>query len=188
MRWWALVLLAGAGLARGEETLNVCYNYGCASEEAVVVAENQLAWLREMMSRAQTPEAEREMLALVVGRFYAWSGEQTPVWRDRGGNQGDDGQDGAMDCIDHAMTTTRFLEMLARRSWLRFHRVAPVERRLLFFVLQHFSAAVEELGPLRDPLHPSPERYVVDSWLRDNGEPAVILPLEAWREGAGEEE
>ena len=28
-------------------------------------------------------------------------------------------------------------------------------------------------------------RFVVDSWFVDNGQPAVILPLAEWKEGAG---
>ncbi len=29
------------------------------------------------------------------------------------------------------------------------------------------------------------ERYVVDSWFVDNGEPAVVLPLAEWLNGGG---
>ena len=29
------------------------------------------------------------------------------------------------------------------------------------------------------------ERFVVDSWFVNNGEPAVILPLDEWKKGAG---
>ena len=29
------------------------------------------------------------------------------------------------------------------------------------------------------------ERYVVDSWFVDNGEPAVVLPLAEWLKGGG---
>ncbi|HEX8963237.1 MAG TPA: hypothetical protein VF801_09565 [Rhodocyclaceae bacterium] len=180
----ALPLLL-AGPAWADTSVQVCYNYGCAVEAQVVLAEARFAELGRLLATARTPEAERDLLALAVGRLYAWAGEQTPVWRDRGGNYNDDdSQSGRMDCIDHATTTTRFLDALAARGWLRFHRVLPPQRRTRFLIGQHFSAAIEELGPVRDPEHPAPERYVVDSWFRDNGKPAVIMPLEQWQEGA----
>ena len=188
MRWLAFALLALAGAACADEMIDVCYNYGCAAEEAVLFSEDRLEAVSQLLAHARTPEVEREFLALAVGRLYAWAGEQTPIWLDRGGNQADEGEHGAMDCIDHSTTTTRFLDMMQKRGWLRFHRVLMPERRVRFFVLQHYSAVIEELGPMRDPEHPAPERYVVDSWFRDNGKPAVIMPLEDWLAGAGEEE
>jgi len=183
MRAAAALPLLLAGAAWANAPLEVCYNYGCAVEEIVIFSDSRLNWAREMLIVARTPERERELLALVIGQLYAWAGEQTPIWRDRGGNLDDEGVNGSMDCIDHSTTTTRFLEMIARRGWLRFHRVLPPQRRSRFLFDQHFSAAVEELGPVRDAGHPEPERYVVDSWFRNNGEPAVIMPLEKWLEG-----
>jgi hypothetical protein len=187
MKWWLVALsFVLAGACRAAETVEVCYNYGCAVEALVVFSDEQLAAIRGLLDVATTPEEERALLAMGIGRLYAWSGEQTPVWRDRGGNVDDnDDEDGRMDCIDHSTTTTRFLHILETRGWLHFHRVLPVQRRTRFLIAQHFSAAIEELGPLRDPEHPEPERYVVDSWFRDNGRPAVILPLEDWLNGAG---
>ncbi len=176
------LFLAGAAWAEGP--IDVCYNYGCAVEETVIFSDGRLEMVRKMLAKAETPEAERDVLSAVVGLFYGWAGEQTPIWRDRGGNYDDEqDQSGRMDCIDHSTTTTRFLEMLARRGWLHFHRVLPIVRRSRFLIDQHFSAAIEELGPVRDPEHAKPERYVVDSWFRDNGEPAAIMPLENWLKG-----
>jgi len=188
MRWAAVVLAAMAGLASADEMVSVCYNYGCAAEEMAFFSDERLGIVGRMLATTKTPEQERAALASVVGRLYAWAGEQTPVRADRGGNVADDGDHGRMDCIDHSTTTTRFLDMLDERGWLRFHRVLFPERRVRFFVFQHYSAVIEELGPVRDPEHPRPERYVVDSWFRDNGRPAVIMPLEGWLAGDGEEE
>lgn len=175
-------LLCGAAWADG--TVQVCYNYGCAVEEIVLFSDSALAMVREMLAPAATPEDERAALALAVARLYRWAGEQTPIWRDRGGNYDDDQeQDGRMDCIDHSTTTTRFLRMLGERGWLHFHRVLePARRTRLLGLGQHFSAVIEELGPVRDPAHPDPERYVMDTWFRDHGLPAVVMPLENWME------
>lgn len=188
MRWAAVALAATAGMASADEMISVCYNYGCAAEQMALFSDERLEIVRRMLAASQTPEQERAALALAVGRLYAWAGEQTPIRADRGGNVADDGDEGRMDCIDHSTTTTRLLDMLEERDWLKFHRVMFPERRVRFFVFQHYSAVIEELGPVRDPEHRKPERYVVDSWFRDNGRPAMILPLEDWFAGEGEEE
>lgn len=189
MRWLGLLpLLLGGGASAAENSIDVCYNYACAVEESVIFSDARMDWVRDMMALAKTPEREREVLAVVVGQLYAWAGEQTPIWHDRGGNYDDEELDGRMDCIDHSTTTTRFLRMIAKKGWLRFHRVQKPRWRSEFLLLQHYSAVIEELGPVRDPAHPKPERYVVDSWFRDNGQPAVVIPYEKWRAGASRED
>jgi hypothetical protein len=92
----------------------------------------------------------------------------------------DDGVHGRMDCIDHSTTTTRLLRLLENRGWLQFHRVLEPVRRIRYLFAVHFSAQIEEFGPVPkepQPLAADPVRFVVDSWFRDNGQPAVVLPL-----------
>lgn len=174
--------------AVAEEAISICFNYGCLSEEAAIFSDGQLEEARRMLAVSSSPEQERAIIALVMGKLYAWAGKQTPIWADRGGNYNDEEVPGRMDCIDHSTTTTRFLEMLEFHGWLRFHKVLDPVWRYRFIISQHASAAIEELGPVRDPEHPEPERYVVDTWFRNNGQPAVILPLEDWLGGGGVED
>jgi hypothetical protein len=86
--------------------------------------------------------------------------------------------------------------MMERRGMLRFHDVAEVARRTRLFMFEHYSAVIEESPPrwlprakMRYPQEmpedARPERFAVDSWFGDNGKPAVILPLEDWKDGAG---
>lgn len=49
---------------------------------------------------------------------------------------------------------------------------------------------VEDLAPRPVPstdtrLKPEPGEFVVDSWFRENGEPAVVMPLAEWMNGEG---
>ena len=196
-----IVLLSCAmGSVLADEAVSVCYNYSCAREQQVSFSEARLAGIGETLAAATTAERERALLALVIGRMYAWAGEQSPIKADRGGNFADEGVVGAMDCIDHSTTTTRLLRLLEARGWLRFHRVLEPVRRTRFLIFQHLSAAIEELPPRwLQPLSGvepdgKPEaapptdglpRYVVDSWFVDNGQPAVILPLQEWLKGGG---
>ncbi|WP_206604477.1 hypothetical protein [Herminiimonas fonticola] len=191
-----LLFLLASGAASANESISVCYNYGCTDEAAARFSEPQLRTLAKKLRSARSAAEERKALADVIGQLYYWAGQQTPVYADKGGNVADDAVNGAMDCIDHSTTTTRFLKMLERRKLLRYHEVENVVRRRRFFLFEHFSAMIEErphpllAKPADDGIldfwdEVKPHRYVVDSWFVNNGKPAVILPLEDWTDGAG---
>lgn len=184
-----------AGAVWADERVDVCYNYGCLVEEAVTFSEAQLGQIKRMLAATRSAEQERQALSQAVGKLYRWAGQQTPIYADRGGNMADNGARGSMDCIDHSTTTTRFLKMIERRGWLRYHVVLERVRRVRFFLFQHYSAAIEESprwlpkGKIDEhpeaPNEATPDRFVVDSWFVDNGKPAVILPLDDWMDGGG---
>lgn len=183
MRWLLFVCLFFHGVtAVAQERVDVCFNYGCLNSATVRFGKRQLAEIRNMLDDATSAAHERELLAVAIGRLLGWAGKQSPIGADRGGNLADDGVYGRMDCIDHSMTTTRLLGMLARRGWLRWHRVLEpeVRTRLLFF--DHWAAVIEENpnAPFRDERPHSRLRYAVDSWFNDNGLPAVVMPLDRW--------
>ncbi len=189
MRWPALLVLAGVAASASAETVRVCYNYGCLSEAEVRYAESQLARVRALLGTAQSAADERARLSVAVGWLLGWAGQQTPIAADRGGNYADDGLPGRMDCIDHSTTTTRLLQLLEARGWLHFHRVVEPVRRVRHLFAVHYSAQIEELASAagQEPAA-DPARHVVDSWFRDNGQPAVVIALPTWLAGEGEEE
>ena len=168
-----LLCFFGASLlACAEETLSVCFNYGCLNQAEVTFSQTQFDEVQALLADAADAQHERVLLAVVVGRLLGWAGQQSPIHVDRGGNADDDGVSGKMDCIDHSTTTTRLLKMLERHGLLRWHQVLePVLRRRIL-IFDHWSALVEEKS--------TAQRYVVDSWFRDNGQPAVIMSLENW--------
>lgn len=169
--------------AAADERLSVCFNYGCLSQADAVFSEAQLVDVARLFAAADDAAQEREALALAVGRLLGWAGEQTPIAADRGGNFTDAGIYGKMDCIDHARTTTRLLEMIERRGLLRYHRVeGPVLRRR-FLIFEHNAAQIEQTGGGDPADDGSGARYVVDSWFFDNGQPAVVMPLALWQSG-----
>ena len=166
--------------AGADEHVTICYNYGCAEQVDVRYTDGELGDVRRMLLAAPDAASEREILALVVGRLYGWAGEQSLVRNDRGGNFDDEGVEGRMDCIDHSTSTTRLLQLLEARGYLRFHRVLGVEaRRFAGVVVNHWTAVIEEMKDGEG------DRFAVDSWFVDNGQPAVILPLDEWKKGAG---
>jgi len=176
MRWAvAIVATLMAGGTPADESVTICYNYGCLTQAAVVYSDQRLARLRDSLAAATTAAEERERVAEAVGRLYAWAAEQTPIGADRGGDYADDGKPGRMDCIDHSTSTDRFLRLFEQHGWLRFHRVGDIVVRHLWIFSQHFSAVLVEKT--------TGERHVVDSWFRDNGKPAVVMPLGLWYAG-----
>ena len=189
---WSLLMLIALPAA-ADERLSVCFNYGCLTQADAVFSDAQLADVARLLASSETAAQERDALALAVGRLLGWAGEQTPIAADRGGNFADAGVYGKMDCIDHARTTTRLLEMIERRGLLHYHRVsAPVLRRR-FVIFEHNAAQIEVIlggagsaGSSGNDARVAADetgRYVVDSWFFDNGQPAVVMPLALWQSG-----
>ena len=179
-----MLLLVGAAPVRGAEAISVCYNYGCLTSAEVIYSDRQLQQVRAFLGAARAAADERQRLSLVIGWLLGWAGQQTPIAADRGGNTEDAGVDGRMDCIDHSTTTTRLLRWLESRGWLRFHRVLDPEYRVHHLSVHH-SAQIEEIGR-GGQATASTRYYVVDSWFRDNGQPAVVIALPRWLAGGDE--
>ncbi|MBK5102760.1 MAG: hypothetical protein MUP61_04440 [Burkholderiales bacterium] len=170
-----LGVLALTGLSAHAEELTICYNYGCYAKAPVVYAEERLEAMRQQLAAAGDAAAEREVISVVIGRMYAIAGEQTPVWRDRGGNYADGGDNGKMDCIDHSTNTSAFLSLFQARGWLRFHEVLEPFMRTRFFIADHWAARIRE--------RETQKVFIVDSWFFDNGQPAAVLPFDDWLAG-----
>ena len=167
--------LALPGLSAHAEELMICYNYSCYTRAPVDYSEAQLALLQQQLAAAGDAGAERQAISVAIGRMYAIAGEQTPVWRDKGGNYADDGENGKMDCIDHSTNTSAFLRLLQARGWLRFHEVLEPLVRRRFFIAEHWAARIRE--------RETQGVYVVDSWFFDNGQPAGVFAVEDWLAG-----
>lgn len=121
---------------------------------------------------AETALEERHRIRYAIATFEQIAGTQTPTWQDLAVNKGHLGSDGALDCIDESTNTTVYLRVLAQNGLLRYHEVEPPIARHRFFIDIHQTAVIRELD--------TGERYVVDSWFRDNGFPPYITTVDAW--------
>ncbi len=193
--------------ASAQVSLPVCFNYGCARQVTISVSEERLREIHDVFDDVLTAADEREAVSGAVAALYRIAATQTPIGADRAGNLRDEEANGRMDCIDHSTTTTAMLKMMEKRGWLRFHRVLPpVRRNRLIF--QHFSAALEMIeGEIILLVRPDCEharryckvltldiletgsggerRFAVDTWYVEQGEPALVLPLNEWLSGGG---
>ena len=179
-RLLSLLILVAAGFAVADESVPICYGYGCIAQAQIRFSDAQLDEVGRQLALAVDAENERKLLGAAIGRLYGWAGEQSDIRNDRGGNYADGHAPGRMDCIDHWTSTTRLLRLLEARNYLRWHRVLePAVRNWALVFPAHWSAVIEEKrgGAV--------SQFVVDSWFVDNGQPAVILPLADWKKGAG---
>ena len=180
-RCWAVILLLPLAAMAAE--VRVCFNYGCVSEQAVRFDERLLAGIGASLAEAADAKGERMRTAAAIGRLYREAGRQSPISADRAGNLRDDGAFGKMDCIDHSISTTRLLALLESRGMLHHHRVLPRVRRTRLLLFQHYTAVLEELPQAAGGS--AARRFAIDSWFVEQGEPPVVLPLEAWLDGEG---
>lgn len=173
---WLFVALS----VHAEVKVPVCFNYGCSERVMVRFTDADMLGVREVMLGAGSAVEERKAIPAALVLLYRAAGQQTPIHADRGGNLLDAGVQGRMDCIDHSTTTTSFLDLIASRELLRFHRVREPARRARFFS-QHFSAVIEVVGEAEE----RGGSYAVDSWFVDHGQPALMIPLDEWLGGGG---
>ncbi len=171
----AVALQTFAWAAQADETVEICFNYGCAHREEVRFEVEILSEVQAHLRQATNPAEERVRIGEAVAKLYVAAARTTPIWRDRGGNYPEDPpESGIMDCIDHSTNTTRFLGVMRKHNMLRFHEVGDRLHRIRFLA-EHWSAQVTE----RD----SGSTYAVDSWYFDHGWPAVVMPVAEWRRG-----
>ncbi|HEY5719506.1 MAG TPA: hypothetical protein VIW02_03915 [Gammaproteobacteria bacterium] len=164
-----LPLVAGAG-----PRFSVCYDFGCAVRAEIALLDHEWgAIIAPLQARAADSDGERARLAEAVARFEQVVGRYTPTSADRGGsNYRAPEESGQMDCIDESTNTTTYLRLLAEAGLLRWHEVDEIAVRQRWLFAFHRSAVIRELD--------SGERFVVDSWAHDNGEPPLIQSLRAW--------
>ncbi|MEW5944208.1 MAG: hypothetical protein AB1710_10225 [Pseudomonadota bacterium] len=179
-RTLAAMMLFGCCLAAHADEISICYNYGCASQATVSFTASQLSRIGALFKPVTNAAAERFAIADAIGLLETFAGEQTPTFRDKGGNTADEGVDGRMDCIDHSRNTTAYLRLFEQRGWLKHHKVAGPAKRAPMLVNEHWAASVTEMQTM--------QQFIVDSWFYDNGKPAAIFALEDWLNGATPDE
>ena len=156
---------------------SVCYEHTC--QQVVTLSLSQAEW-RDITAALSVPLAtageERAAIATTVSNMEAAVGLRTGTDRDRGGNLAGFGLPGQMDCIDESTNTTTYLGMLADSGLLKHHTTMDRSTRFgLFAGAPHTTAVIRDAATGR--------RFAVDSWFFDNGQPPVIVDIQAWKSG-----
>ncbi len=160
------------------DDFTLCRDHGCATESKVSLSPAEWAEITAPL-RTPAPDAatERAQIAEAVSIFELAVGPKAGTEGDVGGTLTGFGEGGQQDCVDEAVTTTRFLQMLEKEGLLRHHEVStPVHRAWIPGEITHLTATVIELEGERG-------RYAIDSWFHGNGHVAEVVGIEAWLEG-----
>lgn len=157
------------------DSLPICYQYGCKIEKRIDIPNVVLIEVEKHFLEVNNAEKERHAVALAVQTLSLFAAKLTPIGVDKGGNFHDGTAIGRMDCIDHSSNTTTFLTYLAQHQLLRFHQVGKKVFRAPWILNSHYAAQLVEID--------SDASWAVDTWFKDFGELAVIVPYELWRSG-----
>ncbi len=169
----ALLTLAAALPAAAAPYFVHCYDFRCKTTFEVHYSDAQWQHIRSIMEQGRHDAfTEKQAIRQAVAAMERYSGELAGTGLDKAGNYPGYDLPGQMDCIDESTNTFQYLAALDELGLMKWHRVAPKQRRMVWFVT-HWTATVAEIG--------SGRRFAVDSWYRDNGEPPYIQPLDDWQ-------
>jgi hypothetical protein len=159
----------------GQQPFFVCTDYHCDVGEKVALTAGQWQAVRDVFAGDASPAEERERIRRAIALLEAEVGAVTGTWRDLGGNVAGAGQPGQLDCIAESKNTTTYLQLLFADGLLKYHVIEDrqVRHPLIFNV--HWSAVIRDRS--------SGERFAVDSWFLDNGQPPYVQPLGDWLAG-----
>ncbi|MCX7626905.1 MAG: hypothetical protein N2Z69_00585 [Methylophilaceae bacterium] len=159
------------------QQFSFCWGGTCAEVVRVHLGAEEWAQVRDLFDPApDSAEQERTVVSQAIGLLERIVGPKTGTAGDRAGTFGNGAWPGQLDCNDEATNTTTYLRMMQHDGLLKFHQVLDTTTRGGFLIFgRHSSAVIAERA--------SGERYAVDSWFYDNGQPAVVLPLKLWSGG-----
>jgi hypothetical protein len=168
-----LLLLALSGPASAAPYFVQCYDFGCKTTQELHYSAANWDEIKALFTPASIDgAAEKQAIRRAVAAMERISGELSGTFRDKGGNYPGSDIIRQMDCIDESTNTFQYLAALDELNLLKWHRVDNKQRRIVWFVAVHWTATITELD--------SGERFVVDSWYRDNGELPYIQRLADW--------
>lgn len=155
----------------------VCHGGGCDSRTRTSISPEAWARLRGAMPPAADAATERRQVAQAIAFLERIVGGRVGTEGDRGRNVIAVEQSTQLDCVDEAVNTTTYLRMLAADGLLVWHRVGMPAGRgtLLDGRWPHNTAVLIEAA--------TGAAWAIDSWFFDNGVPAAVVPLAAWRAG-----
>ena len=154
------------------DTLDVCIDYHCEKRQQVnIKADEWLTILRPFQQTGSNAQQEREQIRESIALFEQIVGRYTPTFQDQAENRGED-KTGQLDCIAESTNTQHYLQWLAAKNLLKWHRVAKRVKRSPHFFDVHWGAQIIEKN--------RQTAYVVDSWHGANGDKPDVQMLKEW--------
>jgi hypothetical protein len=153
----------------------ICHGFACKFRTMVGFGADDHAQLRKIMGKPASAEAERA----AVGRAVAWYGKRIAPEAGTAGARARplptaSGDPSQIDCVESSLNTTSILLMLQGLGLLTYHRVEPYVSRMTFDFV-HSTAVLTDLK--------TDQKWAVDTWVRNSGEPPDVRPLADWYRG-----
>ncbi len=156
------------------EALTYCTEHGCQSREILQLTD--IDWTRISTGFTQhNPDADKERahLATAIAYYEVIGGKATGTAGDAPRTSFNNTHQ--LDCIDETINTMSLIMVLEDAGLLQHHLLGKPVGRGTWQDWPHFGVTIREKE--------TGDVYVVDSWLRKNGEPPYILPLAKWKSG-----
>jgi hypothetical protein len=150
-----------------------CVDFHCDETRTVTLADSHWQSVRDLFAGETSPAGERERIRQAIALLEREVGMITGTSGDMARNMTGAGKQ--LDCISESKNTTTYLQLLFNDGLLRWHEIN--ERRVRYPLIfdTHWTAVIRERN--------TGQRYAVDSWFLDNGQPPYIQPLEDWLSG-----
>lgn len=171
---------ASVSASSGQLKFFSCTDYHCDAGQMVTLTAGQWQSIRNLFTAHASPAIERENIRQAIALLENMVGAITGTWRDLAGNVAGAGQHGQLDCISESINTSTYLKLLFDDGLLKWHDVEERQVRHQLVFNTHWTAVIADRS--------SGERFAVDSWFRDNGQPPGIQPLSDWQVGRKLEE
>ncbi|MBI4688080.1 MAG: hypothetical protein HY756_09950 [Nitrospirae bacterium] len=155
-----------------------CYSHGCNRSVLISLSKDEWERIRNVVTQgSKDAAAERENIAKAIGMLEAVIGKITGTEVDKGGSFPGSFLSHQLDCADETINTTTYLTMMEKDGVIKFHELGGVASRgfIITGSWPHIAPIIIEKS--------SGQRYVVDSWFLDNGNPPFILPFDVWKAG-----
>lgn len=154
----------------------ICWGYNCRVITNTVWSGEERDEVLGLFYRqtVENAEQERQLLKSVMALMETIAGRKSPIYMDRGRNNGGD-LPGEMDCLDKSSNVYTYLSLLEQEGLLRFHQSTEYAFRMRFIFAQHYSAAIKEVA--------SGEDWVIDSWFFDFGSEPIVVTVDDWKAG-----
>jgi len=150
-----------------------CIDFHCDATRTVRLDAGHWQTVRALFAGETSPAGEREQIRQAIALLEREVGVIIGTWSDLARNIRGDGRQ--LDCISESKNTTTYLQLLFNDGLLRWHDIDERQVRYPLIFDTHWTAVVLDRN--------SGQRYAVDSWFLDNGEPPYIQPLEDWLSG-----
>ncbi len=161
----------------------VCMHHGCSTEVDTGLSTAEWQEVRDIFARdpevgeADTPFGERVQIAFALARIEQLVAEHVSTGGDVGGSFSGMGRNNQLDCVDEMVNTATYLVLMSDDGLLRFHR--PGKRVTEALSPRGFwPHTVSTVYAIEEDRY-----YVMDTWIKNNGEIPYVLALDEWAVG-----